>query len=274
LKESGEPVLNRNQIELIHQEMDGVNTPAERAAFRSLIEEDAEARALEADLRSVTLLLDRVESIDPPRHMTEAILNALPQQVRATSGWDALGGSLKSIVDGFQKRPRFALVSALCVGVVAGFGVYAALAGTVLIDHSDTSGLTGTFFERRAADELETVNEVTIDIDGGSGRVGVKTAQNIVFVELELDVEQAVEVRLTFDEGAYGLRGFLQLRSEAGPYFTAEPGLIRVTTSGANTHTFALNHEGPVSQLALSLFENGEEVFATTLVTRGLDQGG
>jgi hypothetical protein len=267
-------VLNRQQIELIHQEMDGVNAPAERAAFRSLIEKDSEARALEADLRNVTQLLDRVGSIDPPRHMTEAILNALPQQVRARSRWEALGAPLKAIVDGFQKRPRFALVSSLCVGLVAGFVAYAALAGTVLIDHPDTSGLRGTLFERRAADELETVHDVTIDVDRVSGRVGVQIAQNIVFVELELDVEHAMEVRLTFDEGAYGLLGFSQLRSEAGPYFTAEPGLIRVTTSGANTHTFVLNHEGPVSPLALSLFENGEEVFATTLSARGLDQGG
>jgi hypothetical protein len=181
---------------------------------------------------------------------------------------------LNGIVDGFQKRPRFALVSSLCVGLVAGVGIYAALAGTVLIDRSDTSGLTGTFFEPRAAEEVETIDEVTIDVDGGSGRVSVKAGQNVVFVELELDVEQPLEARLTFDESAYGLRGFSQLRSEAGPYFTAEPGLVRVTTLGANTHTFVLNHEGPVSPLALSLFEDGEEVFTTTLYTRGPDQGG
>ncbi len=267
-------MLNQEQIELIHQEMDGVNTPAERAAFRSLIEKEPEARALEADLRSVAQLLDRAGCIDPPRHMTETILRALPQQVRARSGWDVLEDTLKAIVDGFQKRPRFALVSSLCVGIVAGFGIYAALAGTVKIDRSDTSDLTGTLFERPAADELETVDEVTIEFAGGSGRVAVKAAQDIVFVELELDVEQALEVRLTFDEGAYGLRGFSQLRSEAEPYLTAEPGLFRVTTSGANTHTFALMQKGPVSPLVLSLFENGKEVFATTLYTRGLDHGG
>jgi hypothetical protein len=265
-------VLNRSQIELIQQELDGVNSPAERAAFRSLIEEDAEARALDADLRSVTQLLDRVEGVDPPPQMTEAILNALPQQVRARSGWDALGDSLKTIVDGFQKRPRFALVSSLCVGLVAGFGLYAALAGTVLMDHSDTSGLAGTLFERRATDRLETVHEVLIDVDETSGRVGVKTAQNIVFVELELEVEQMVAVQLSFDEGTYGLRGFSQLRSESGPHVTAEPGLIRVSTSGTNTHTFALNPKGPVSPLALSLFKDGKEIFATTLYTRGPDQ--
>jgi len=267
-------VLNREQIELIHQEMDGVNTPAESAAFRSLIEKNSEALALEAELRNITLLLDRVGSVDPPRHMTEAILNALPQPARARSGWEVFRGSLKTILDGFRQRPKFALVSALCVGLVVGFGAYAALDGNVSTDRSDTGDLVGTLFGRRAADELMIVEEITIDVDGASGRVGVKTAKNIVFVELDLNVERVLEVQLAFDEGAYGMVGFSRQGSGAGPHFTAEPGLIRVTTSGANRHTFALNHEGPVSPLVLSLYENGKEVFATTLDMRGPGQGG
>jgi hypothetical protein len=267
-------VLKEKQIELIHQELDDANTPTERVAFKSLIEIDPEARALDADLRNVSQLLDDVGSVDPPRDMKQAILDALPRPARARSRWEALGAPLRAIVDGFQQRPRFALVSSLSVGLVAGFGIYAAVAGTSLIDRSETGDLRGALFERPAADELETVHEVTIDVAGASGRVGVTTAEDVVFVELELDVEQASEVRLTFDEGAYGFLGFLQLRSGVGPYFTAEPGLIRVTTSGANTHTLALSNAGPGPPLALSLFDNGKEVFATTLYTRGPDQDG
>jgi len=266
--------LNQDQIELIQQEIDGANTPEESAACRSLIEGDAEAKAFETELRYVTLLFDRVGEREPPPHLRQAILDALPRQARATSGWGAVGDAVKAIVDGLQQRPRFALVSSLCVGLVAGFAIYAALAGSVLTDRSSTSGLAGTFFEPPAAEAVETVREVPIHVDGGSGRVSVKAGQTIVLVELELDVEQTLEVRLTFDEGAYGLRGFSRLRSEAGPYFTAEPGLIRVTTSGANTQTFVLNHEGPMPPLALSLFDDGEEVFTTTLSTREPDQGG
>lgn len=266
--------MNRDQIELIHREIDGANTPAESAAFRSLIEEDPEAKALEADLRHVTQLLDRVEDSEPPRHLKRAILDALLQQVRATSGWEAFVNHSRTVLDGFRKRPRFALASALCVGLVVGFAAHAALEGTILTDQSDTARLTGTFFEPRTADESGTIDEVTIDIDEGSGRVGVRTAQDVVFVELELDAEQALEIRLTFDEGTYVLRGFSRLRSDAGSYITAEPGLIRITTSGANTHAFILNQEGPVSSLSLSLFDDDEEVFATTLHTRGPDRGG
>ena len=53
-------MLNPDQVELLHREIDGANTPEESAAVRSLIESDAEARALEADLRHVKEIFDLV----------------------------------------------------------------------------------------------------------------------------------------------------------------------------------------------------------------------
>jgi anti-sigma factor RsiW len=265
-------VLNRDQIELIHREIDGANAPEESVAYQSLIEDDSEARALDADIRHVAQLFDRAGHREPPLHLKQAILDALPRKTPATPVW--AGNPLTAIVDGFRKRPGFALASSLCVGLVAGFGLYAAVAGTTAIDRSDTSGLAGTLAEPRSAGAVGPVNEIPIDVDGVSGRVSVKAGETDVVLELESDVERAVEVRLTFDVGAYGLRGFSQQRNEATPSFTAEPGLIHVSTSGANTQTFVLNHEGPVSPLTLSLFDNGEELFAATLLTRGSNQGG
>ncbi len=267
-------MLNRDQIALIHQEVDGANSAEESAALRTLIEGSPEAKALEADLRQVTQLFDRVGQREPPPHLRQAILDALPQQPRAASGWDSLGNAVKVLVTGLQQRPRFALVSALSVGLVAGFGLYAVFAGTVLPDRSSTGGLAGTFGEPPAAQEGGTVHAVAIDVAGASGRVSVTAGRNDVTVALELRVQRAVEVRLNFDERAYDLRAFSQLRREAEPRFTGEPGVIRVSTAGANTHTFVLHHEGPVSPLVLSLFDGGEEIFATMLDAREPSPGG
>lgn len=268
----GEPVLNQDQIALVHREIDGANTPDESAACRSLIQRNSEARTLEAELRQLTQLFDRVGSAEPREDLRQAILDALPKQVAGTSGWGVLRAAVQSLVDGFRKRPRFALVSSLCVGIVAGFGLYAAVAGAGAVVGSNTSALEGTIVEPRAPDGLKTVREVPIAVDGVRGRVSVKAGQTTVVVEFESEVERTLEVRLTFPEGGYGLRGFSQQRSEAGRTFAAEPGLIRATTSGANTQTFVLNHEGPGSPLAVSLFHSGAEIFATTLLARGSDQ--
>src|SRR6266511_3898713 len=77
-------MLHRDQIELIHREIDGVNTPDESAAFRSLIQENPEARALEAELRQVTAHFERWEEREPPPHLKQAILDALPPPARAS----------------------------------------------------------------------------------------------------------------------------------------------------------------------------------------------
>ena len=77
-------MLNQDQIELIHREIDGVNTPAESAAFRLLLEGNLEARALAADLRRVTALLEHGGLREPPPHLQHAILDALGQPARAS----------------------------------------------------------------------------------------------------------------------------------------------------------------------------------------------
>ena len=77
-------MLHRDQIELIHREIDGANTPDESAAFRSLIQENPEARALAAELRQVTAHFEQWEEREPPPHLKRAILDALPQPARAS----------------------------------------------------------------------------------------------------------------------------------------------------------------------------------------------
>ena len=79
-------MLSRDQIELIHQEIDGANTPEGSAAFRSLMEKDPEARALAAELRQVAGLFDQVGEREPPPQLRRAILDALPQQAPASPG--------------------------------------------------------------------------------------------------------------------------------------------------------------------------------------------
>jgi len=77
-------VLNPEQIELIHREIDGANTADESAAFRSLIEGNPEARALAADLRRVTAFLEHGGLREPPPRLQQTILDALGTPARAS----------------------------------------------------------------------------------------------------------------------------------------------------------------------------------------------
>lgn len=75
-------MLHRDQIELIHREIDGANTPDERAAFQRLVAEHPEAGALHAELRRVARLLEGVEARDPPPGLKPAILARLAPVAR------------------------------------------------------------------------------------------------------------------------------------------------------------------------------------------------
>ncbi len=92
-------MLSQDQIALIHQEIDGANTPEGSAAFRSLLERDPEARALAADLRRLAGLFAQVGEREPPPHLKQAILAALPQPARASpemnTGWMAPGAVIR-----------------------------------------------------------------------------------------------------------------------------------------------------------------------------------
>ena len=91
-------MLSRDQIALIHQEIDGANTPEGSAAFRSLMEQDPEARALAAELRQVAGLFDQAGEREPPPQLSRAILDALPQPARASPGTEAAWMTPRTII--------------------------------------------------------------------------------------------------------------------------------------------------------------------------------
>ena len=91
-------MVNRKQIELIHQEIDGANTPEASAAFRSLMEKDPEARALAAELRQGAGLFDEVGAREPPPQLRRAILDALPQPAGAAPGTATAWMTLRAIM--------------------------------------------------------------------------------------------------------------------------------------------------------------------------------
>ncbi|HVX89484.1 MAG TPA: hypothetical protein VG940_11185, partial [Gemmatimonadales bacterium] len=94
-------MLTPGQVELIHQEIDGVNTPEGSAAARALVAGDPEARALDADLRRVARVLGQVEGRAPPPGLKAAILKGLELPARASPnvvpGWSPFAALRSSL---------------------------------------------------------------------------------------------------------------------------------------------------------------------------------
>ncbi len=77
-------MLTPNQLELIHGEVDGENTPEASAEVRKLVETQPEALALMKSLRALDGLFREVPERVPSARVTQLIHNAMPLNSRAS----------------------------------------------------------------------------------------------------------------------------------------------------------------------------------------------
>ncbi len=77
-------MLTPYQLELIHGEIDGENTPERSVEVRELVETQPEALALMTSLRALDVLFREVPDRTPPPHLTQLIYNAMPPNSRAS----------------------------------------------------------------------------------------------------------------------------------------------------------------------------------------------
>jgi hypothetical protein len=75
-------MLTQDQIDLIHHEIDGVNSPEASAAFHALVEGNPDAAALVAELRYVAAVLGQVQERAPRAQLKQAILDAVDVRAR------------------------------------------------------------------------------------------------------------------------------------------------------------------------------------------------
>jgi hypothetical protein len=134
-------MLTRDQVELIQQEIDGANSPADSVRVRALVAADPEAQALLAGLRDVTQWFERVEERSPPPRLTQAIVAAVqaPHVEQSISRWFAV--LLQSTTERLEEMvmsKKAILIGATAVAIlivgayaVTGFPPFGGAAGTI-----------------------------------------------------------------------------------------------------------------------------------------------
>jgi hypothetical protein len=184
----------------IHAEIDGELDERQHAELARALLADPEARAVREDLKRVCAALDALEDVDPPQHLRQSILDALPQSTpsRARSWWSA-------------PRLRYA---ALIAGVL--------VAGTVVYETVDgprpaTSDLAGTM---AAAGAPTTVDTVRVGSAVVSGRVSLYRDGAGLGLKFELVASAPVDVLVASDGHTLRVNG-LGMRNGSGAARTA-----------------------------------------------------
>jgi hypothetical protein len=242
--------MAEEHLELIHQEIDGVNSDAESARLREHFKKEPEAEQLHADLSQLNDVLARVEDVAPPEGLRRELLESVTARRRdgvATFRQPPHRGSLVLRYGYF-----------LAAGLLLGVGIHAWWVGRDVAPR--LPGVSGTM-----APPATLVEEVRIGADAVQGFIRVLPWESGYQVELQLDATRPVEVALGYEPGSLGLAGFTRAGGEFLP-LAANEGRVEWTHDGANGYTLQLlakNTEG--SSLTVEFSEAGQRIAGEVL---------
>lgn len=243
--------MNDDRItELVHGEIDGVNSPEESAELRRKIMRDPAARELHDDMKQLTDALDRMGEEESPADLRDSILEALPNRSRTES----------TSTHEVPSPTRWHLPAALAAGLVLGL-----IIGPLVINDSaevDPSDVVGTIGSR-------LTEPVELDADRFSGTFRGVQNDTRILVTFDVEAQGPVEVTLEYDPTAVDLTGFAR---RGGRFAVVEARDGRFIVEAENDFRGNLNLERitpATTALQLTIARDGEVIGSDSLRLEG-----
>jgi len=251
--------LAPDEIESIHREVDGLNTPDESAAVRSLVEKSPEARRQYEQLRVINSALARIERVAPPDTLRPAILKA----VAPRTGAPGSAGGARGWANRRWAPVKLGYAASFVLGIVA-VGLVTTVRNATEVTPADQ--MVGTLAPKPAS---VTVDTWKLDGKDLAGSFEMVRRQGQAVVEFTLDSTGPVDIALTCGSGCSDMRGFMRraghetaIRSDSGRLTVATQGLysaevvvgdvatgaatvdVHVTDAAGATHAGTLRYRG------------------------------
>lgn len=185
-------MLEEKYIELIQADVDGELPERSRAELSRCLLASAEARALREELRRTCGALDRVEPVEPPADLREAILSSirLPGAPARPTG---RGGLFGFWPQGPVLRYAAVFAGGLLVSAVA-FQF-----GSTHRPAFDMTQVAGTMASQDAVANSAPVDAVSIDLAQVSGSVRLFQSATMRVLEFDLATDGPLEVVVSHD---------------------------------------------------------------------------
>jgi hypothetical protein len=204
-------MISEKYIELIHREIDGLNSPPESAQLRDELAANPEAQQFYDEMRATASLLQEVKAVEPPAHLPHLIMNRLPANrydARSQTGWWA------GLREWLEVKFNFNYVYAFAGGLAVGVTLLALVSQTTL-PALDSDQLTGTMIQRDGKEAFKTIKNLEINRGGFAGKIEVKQSAEMVRAELRLDSTQPLELTISFDDRQLGFTSLTMLEDSA-----------------------------------------------------------
>jgi len=253
-------MIDERYIELMNQEIDGENTPAESDELHRFLDSSAEGKHYFDELRGVRDLLEQAGTIDSPAGMKWAILSKLePRSERRIK---------TAFIDAIRERFRPKYAYAFAVGLIAGICLYAVFNGYSR-DGSrlERDGLYGTIALDSAGRKAAETLPVEIDMEGVTGTALFSYFEKAIVAEFNMRSDRNVELQFELAEGC-SFESFKTLVSADNDLRTGH-GTLRITSKGVGDFliVFRKTAESP-GRMRLKLL-SGEEL----LLEKTIDPG-
>jgi anti-sigma factor RsiW len=252
--------LTDEQLELIHREIDGEMTAEESARVRELLATDDEAQRCHDELRILADHLDHVERVAPPPDLRANILRSIRRAAR-TERRIPFGG-LRNLVDRLRPGHGYAFATGLAAGI--------ALLAFVSADRMrglDDSLASGSLVRPAPSATAEIVDRIQLESAGTRSVVVARREAGTVWLELEVDSGEAVEIELAPGDGSWKPLGFEQ--SRPGAALTMRPDRVSIRHHGETRYRIAFDAAGLPSSVRVTLRSSQGATIERTLKTTG-----
>lgn len=249
-------MIEDKYIELMNQEIDGVNTAADSDELHHYLEQSPEGRRYYDELCGMTQALSQADPIDPPLGLKREILSKLrPKTSHArTPFFDALRARF---------RPKYAYTFA--VGLLAGICLYAIFSSYSSDGNRlNRDSLYGTIaFESVKGSPSSTI-PVEFDLAEAAGTATFTYFERAVVAQVNVRTEQQIDLLLEYPDNLV-FEVFKTLVSTDHDLQT-ENGTLRVTNRGVSDFVIVFKETAKSHQtLRLKVLSEGNLLFEKTI---------
>lgn len=217
---------DQRSIELIHAELDGEISAAEKDELDARLQEDPGLTDLREQLRGLASALERIEPVEPPPGLRARILAAVRPVPRRSI--------IASLLPGWQAPTM------LRYGMAAAFGAAVAAVALQLgtmesAGPADVRGLVGTIASYQTPSAPE--GAISLNSQGITGSIETHSQNGMVVLDFDLAAERPVGIVADYSRSGLSFGGFAQLENAAAS-LDAQQG--RITFLQQQSHRYAV----------------------------------
>jgi hypothetical protein len=256
-------------VERVNMELDGVLSRRESARLRERIASDPEAAEYVERLRAVLNAVDQSEEPEPPSHLEERILAAVPWGRYPTHR----GVHERShFWDRWFLGPRLRYAAVFGFGIVFGILVYAAMSYDA--DRSgrrlDNSDFFGTMIQNEKSDGFKETNAFAVDFAEVSGRVVLRQSDRMLLTEVALDSPKKIEWTVQYDADDLSLVGYQRLDGGTDRVVSAQSEMRVVQSGDARYLIYFTRMDDPLTPIIVRIF-SADQLLLEQLLTPAVD---